>query len=54
MSLNYDDRWDVSTRPHHFHPRKKKNAIQSKMTGIPEEDMPNLCDSILSSKLYET
>ncbi|MGQ4874795.1 MAG: toxin-antitoxin system TumE family protein [Promethearchaeia archaeon] len=24
---NYDDKWDVSTRPHHFHPRFKKEAI---------------------------
>jgi len=50
---NYDDRWEVSTRPHHFHPRKKKNAIQSNMTGNPEEDIPYLCDLILSSKLYD-
>ncbi|MHA1917045.1 MAG: toxin-antitoxin system TumE family protein [Candidatus Ranarchaeia archaeon] len=26
---NYDDKWKVSTRPHHFHPRNKKNAISS-------------------------
>jgi hypothetical protein len=49
---NYDDRWEVSTRPHHFHPRKEKKAIQSIMTGIPEEDMPYLCESILSNRLY--
>jgi hypothetical protein len=50
---NYDDRWEVPTRPHHFHPRKEKIAIQSNMTGNPEEDMPNLCNLILTSKLYE-
>lgn len=50
---NYDDRWEVSTRPHHFHPRKEKNANQSNMTGNPEEDMSYLCDLILSSRLYE-
>lgn len=48
---NYDVLWDVSSRPHHFHPRKKKNAIESKMTGNPKEDMPYLCELLKSSKL---
>ena len=49
---NYDDRWEVSTRPHHFHPRKKKDAFRSIMTGTPEKDIPLLCELILSGKLY--
>ena len=50
---NFDDRWDVITRPHHFHPRNKKDAFQSIMKGDPEEDLPLLCDLILSGKLYD-
>ena len=50
---NYDDRWEVPTRPHHFHPRKKLGAIQSKMRGNPEEDIPRLCELIISGKIYE-
>ncbi len=48
---NYDDRWLFSTRPHHFHPRYKKEAIPSKMKGIPEEDIPYFCDLIISGKI---
>ena len=50
---NYDDRWDVITRPHHFHPRKKLKAILSKMTGNPDNDIPFLCKLIKSGKVYE-
>ena len=31
---NYDDKWDVNSRPYHFHPRKKIGAESSKMTVI--------------------
>ena len=48
---NYDDRWDVSTRPHHFHPRYKKEAILSNMDGSPEKDMPYFCSLINSGKI---
>lgn len=51
---NYDDRWEVTTRPHHFHPRKKKIGIQSPMIGNPEKDIQTLCELILSNKLYYT
>jgi len=50
---NYDDRWDVSTRPHHFHPRYKKEAISSKMTGNPEGDIPYFCNLISSGKIMK-
>ena len=26
---NYDDLWKVSSQPHHFHPRKTKEAIKA-------------------------
>lgn len=48
---NYDDRWNVSTRPHHFHPRYKKDAISSKMNGKPEHDIPYFCKLINSGKI---
>ena len=50
---NYDDRWPVSTRPHHFHPRYKKEAILSKMIGNPEEDIPYFCSLIKTEKIIK-
>ena len=40
---NYDKIWEVSTKPHHYHPRYEKKAVSSKMTGDPENDIPILC-----------
>ena len=40
---NYDQNWDVSSRPHHFHPRKIYEAQESPMRGNPLEDMEELC-----------
>ena len=51
---NYDDRWNVSTRPHHFHPRKKKEAIQSIMKGIPDQDMDKLIEFLKLGKIKES
>ncbi len=48
---NYDDRWDISTRSHHFHPRNKKVVIPSKMNGNPDDDMPYFCSLINSGKI---
>lgn len=39
---NYDDKWPVSTRPHHYHPRYKKEATESQMIGDPHQDCPKL------------
>ena len=39
---NYDKFWEVSTRPHRFHKRGKKNAIKSPMKGDPLNDFPIL------------
>jgi len=39
---NYDDRWNVKTKPHHLHQRWKKEAITSPMQGKPEMDIPIL------------
>ena len=39
---NFDDRWPVKTRPHHYHTRFKASVIESPMKGIPTMDMPEL------------
>ena len=44
---NFDDNWEVSTRPHHWH-TKNGGVIESPMIGVPEEDIPILADKILS------
>ena len=49
---NYDDKWVVSTRPNHFHPRSNKNGYSSPMKGTPNHDMPILCELIKSGKFY--
>lgn len=38
---NFDDRWEVSTRPHHLH-AKNTGVIESPMTGEPSHDLPIL------------
>ncbi|TFF98060.1 MAG: hypothetical protein EU547_02540 [Promethearchaeota archaeon] len=48
---NYDNRWDVPTRPHHFHPRYKKEAIRSNMNGEPDNDIPYFCELIKTGKI---
>ena len=44
---NYDDRWEVITRPHHFHIRGLKSIIESSMLGKPNHDIPILLKMIL-------
>ena len=39
---NYDQQWDVSSSPHHFHPRKIYEARESPMRGNPLDDMEEL------------
>ena len=51
---NYDDKWDVDSRPHHFHPRKKIGVESSKMTGTPKDDIPYLYEMFKSGKLHKT
>ena len=41
---NFDDRWPVSTRPHHFHSRYNNPTVESQMIGDPEKDMPKLIE----------
>ncbi len=51
---NYDDRWEISTRPHHFHHRKSKKGFKSKMVGEPEHNIPLLFDLYTSGSLFLT
>ena len=41
---NLDDRWEVDTKPHHQHIRRKKQAISSPMNGNPAHDIPILVE----------
>ncbi len=43
---NYDDRWDVNTKPHHFHIRGLESSIESPMLGEPNHDIPILINLI--------
>lgn len=47
---NYDDKWIVNTRPHHFHPRGQIDAIESPMIGNPIIDIPLLVNFIEKNK----
>jgi hypothetical protein len=50
---NFDKQWEVSTKPHHYHPRMEKNAFKSPMKGIPEDNIPKLCDLIEKGKIFQ-
>jgi hypothetical protein len=43
---NYDQQWEVSSKPHHFHPRKIYEARKSPMKCNPMKDMEELCKFI--------
>lgn len=36
---NYNEEWDVKTKPHHHHKRGSQIVPESKMRGIPSQDM---------------
>ncbi|MFX0063158.1 MAG: DUF6516 family protein [Candidatus Hermodarchaeota archaeon] len=44
---NYDKNWNVTTHPHHFHPRGVKEGKESPMTGEVDHDLPLLVDFLL-------
>jgi len=46
---NYDDIWDVKTRPHHFHVRGMQSVVDSPMSGEPNDDIPILLKYVLGS-----
>jgi len=46
---NYDDIWDLKTRPHHFHVRGMQSVVDSPMSGEPNHDIPILLKYIVES-----
>ncbi|TFG19435.1 MAG: hypothetical protein EU530_06230 [Promethearchaeota archaeon] len=50
---NYDDRWDVETRPHHLHERGNKVAQSSPMIGDPNKDVQKLVKYVRKKKIEE-
>jgi hypothetical protein len=48
---NYDDMWMVKSRPHHFHPKDEKTAIESLMNGDPKHDIPILLKDLLKKEI---
>ncbi|MHA1490211.1 MAG: toxin-antitoxin system TumE family protein [Promethearchaeota archaeon] len=47
---NYDDMWKVKSKPHHFHLRGDKTAIESPMNGNPKNDIPILLKKLLKKE----
>ena len=50
---NFDDRWSVSSSPHHCHPRFRRDAIKSVFTGNPKSDLPILCKMIKNKEIFD-
>jgi hypothetical protein len=49
---NYDQNWDVKSKPHHFHPKSSKLGIESPMNGDPQHDITLLCELIQKGIYY--
>lgn len=49
---NFDDKWEVPSKPHHTHPRHQEKAIESPFKGIPSDDIKFLCSIIQSGEIY--
>lgn len=49
---NFDDRWEVATKPHHTHSRYKEKATKSPFRGILSEDTPILYN-LVQQIVYE-
>ena len=46
---NYDDYWNVKSKPHHHHKRHSHDGEESEMNGDPNNDMPILTKYILKN-----
>ena len=49
---NHDDRRNVVSRPHHFHPRMNEEAFSSPMIGLPDDNIPIISRLILDKELW--
>lgn len=48
---NFDNRWNIISRPHHLHRRREKVAVESPTNGDPTHDIPILITYYLSKLL---
>jgi hypothetical protein len=49
---NFDDRWNVASKPNHTHPRYKEKATNSPFSGTPAIDIPILCNLLRTGDIY--
>jgi hypothetical protein len=49
---NFDDKWLVPSKPHHFHPRMNNQAFKSPMNGNLDDDFPALCNLLRTGCLF--
>ncbi len=45
---NFDNRWDVTSKPHHYHMKGSIHVEESRMIGDPNADMQIFADFIFS------
>ena len=48
-----DKKWNVKTKPNHFHPRHTEEAYESTMKGKVEQDIELLINLIKKGKLKD-
>ncbi len=49
---NFDNKWEVPSKPHHTHPRHQEKAIESPFKGSSSDNIKFLCSIIQSGKIY--
>ncbi len=49
---NFDDRWEVTSKTNHTHPRYQEVATSSPFSGIPSNDVMILCNLLRSGDIY--
>ncbi|MHA1402530.1 MAG: toxin-antitoxin system TumE family protein [Candidatus Helarchaeota archaeon] len=50
---NFDARWNVSSSPHHCHPRFRRDGVESIFSGHPRSDLPVLCKMIKNKEIFK-
>ncbi|OLS19234.1 MAG: hypothetical protein HeimC3_46650 [Candidatus Heimdallarchaeota archaeon LC_3] len=46
---NFDDKWEIKSKPNHYHTRYNGEIIESPMIGVPSKDMQKLIKIIKKS-----
>ncbi len=49
---NFDDKWEVTSKPNHTHPRYQEGATSSPFSGAPSKDIMNSCNLLRSGDIY--